>query len=161
MARSGPKAAPWLHGARVLVVEDDAILAMELGMIPEGAGAEIAGPCRTVAGALTLIDARTDIAAAVLDGRIGRDTIAPVARRLTRRGTPFVFYAGQFERGPILAEWSDCKVIRKQATASAVLAAVAALGRGIPENAVRERKAQLPVSEEAGRQSADPRPRPV
>jgi DNA-binding NtrC family response regulator len=121
------KSALSLRGARILVVEDDAILAMELGMILLDAGAEIAGPCRTVPDALAMIAQRNDIAAAVLDVRIGRETIAPVARQLSRRGTPFVFYTGQIARDPTLAEWLNCKVISKPAVAGAIVSAVADL----------------------------------
>jgi DNA-binding NtrC family response regulator len=116
-----------LRGARILVVEDDAILAMELGMILQDAGAEIAGPCRSVPDALAMIAQRNDIAAAVLDVRIGHETIAPVAHQLSRRGTPFVFYTGQIARDPTLAEWPNCKVISKPAAASAIVSAVADL----------------------------------
>jgi DNA-binding NtrC family response regulator len=128
MAQSAShSSAPSLRGARVLVVEDDAILAMELSMILQDAGAEVAGPCRSVAEALATIGRSPDIAAAVLDVRIGRDTIAPVAHQLRRRGTAFVFYTGQIAGDPILAEYSNCRVIAKPAQALAIVSAVADL----------------------------------
>jgi|SRR5437764_7558944 len=112
-----------LKGVRVLVVEDDAILLMELEEILQEAGAEIVGHCRTVADALASVD-KNGISAAVLDVRIGKDTIAPVARQLGRRGTPFFFYTGQVGSDPALEEWRGCKVVAKPAQAHTIVAAV-------------------------------------
>lgn len=119
------RSLPSLHGARILVVEDEAILAMELAAILKGAGAEIIGPCNTVAEALALSARTLDIAAAVLDVRIGRNTIAPVARQLAGNGTPFMFYTRQIARDPTVAEWLDHKIIAKPADAATLVFAVA------------------------------------
>ena len=116
--------APVLHGARVLLVEDDILLLMELEAILREAGAEIAGRCRTVREALAVTD-RDGVAAAILDVRVGRETIAPVARRLASRGTPFIFYTGQVESDPDLAEWTGHHVLSKPGRAGAIVAAVA------------------------------------
>jgi ActR/RegA family two-component response regulator len=64
-------AVPVLQGVRVLVVEDDALLLMELESILVDAGAEVIGACRSVADALAVAH-RESVAAAVLDVRIGR-----------------------------------------------------------------------------------------
>jgi DNA-binding response OmpR family regulator len=115
-----------LHGARVLVVEDDTLLLMELESILQDAGAEIVACCRDVKDALTAAE-QNGLAAAVLDVRIGQRTIAPIARRLARRGTPFLFYTGQVENDPALAEWSDHIVLSKPARPATIVAAVAHL----------------------------------
>ena len=70
-----------LKGVRLLVVEDDAILLMELEEILQEAGAEVVGRCRTIQDALASVE-KDVISAAVLDVRIGDVTIAPVARQL-------------------------------------------------------------------------------
>jgi DNA-binding response OmpR family regulator len=116
---------PVLQGARVLIVEDDLLLLMELETILLEAGAEIAGSCRSVGEALTAADDR--IAAAILDVSVGRETIAPVARRLASRGTPFVFYTGQVPGDPALAEWPGCAVLSKPARPGTIVAALADL----------------------------------
>jgi DNA-binding response OmpR family regulator len=118
-----------LRGARVLVVEDDMLLLMELESVLLDAGAEIAGLCRTVDDALTVTD-ESGVSAAILDVRVGRQTIAPVARALASRGTPFVFYTGQIEGDPELIEWKGHKVLSKPARRSAIVAAVADLLNG-------------------------------
>jgi DNA-binding NtrC family response regulator len=114
-----------LKGARVLVVEDDFLILMELETILSEAGAEIAG-CRTVEDALALA-AKNGLAAAVLDIRLGRETIAPVARELARRGIPFVFYTGQIDTDAMRAEWPDCIIVPKPAQARTIVTAVADL----------------------------------
>jgi DNA-binding NarL/FixJ family response regulator len=119
-------AASPLQGARVLVIEDDALLLMELEAILVNAGAEVIGVCRTVPDGVAAAQ-QEDIAAAVLDVRIGRDTIAPVARQLASRGTPFVFYTGQVGNDPAIAEWADRVIVPKPAKAATIVSAVAGL----------------------------------
>jgi len=114
-----------LQGARVLIVEDDLLLLMELESILLEAGAEVAGSCRSVREGLAAADDR--VAAAILDVRVGRETIAPVARRLASRGTPFVFYTGQVQNDPELAEWPGCTVLSKPARPGTIVAALAEL----------------------------------
>jgi DNA-binding response OmpR family regulator len=117
---------PALQGARVLVVEDDVLLLMEIESILLEAGAEIAGCCQTVQEGLAA--AKLDgVGAAVLDVRVGRETIAPVARLLADRGTPFMFYTGQVENDPALAEWLGHTVVSKPAGPGVIVAAIAEL----------------------------------
>jgi DNA-binding response OmpR family regulator len=115
-----------LQGARVLVVEDDPLLLLELESILKDAGAEIVACCRNVKDGLMAVE-KNGVAAAILDVRIGRTTIAPVARQLAERGTPFLFYTGQVENDPALAEWSDHVVLSKPARPATIVAAVALL----------------------------------
>jgi DNA-binding response OmpR family regulator len=115
-----------LRGAGILLVEDDFLIFMELESILTAAGAQVIGPARTVGEALALAE-QQDISAAVLDVRIGRDTVAPVARRLSVRGIPFLFYTGQVHTDPIWQEWPQARVIAKPADPRVLVAAVAAL----------------------------------
>lgn len=69
-AQKHDEASP-LNGARLLVVEDDYLISMDLESILVEAGAEIVGVCRTVKDALVLAN-QNGIAAAVLDFRLGR-----------------------------------------------------------------------------------------
>jgi DNA-binding LytR/AlgR family response regulator len=66
-----------------------------------------------------------NVAVAILDVRVGRETIAPVARQLASRGTPFIFYTGQVKNDPQLAEWAGYTVLSKPARASAIVGALA------------------------------------
>jgi DNA-binding NtrC family response regulator len=108
------------------VVEDDFIIAMELETILADAGAQVVGPCRTVNEALAAVRERK-VAAAILDVRLGGETIAPVAAELTRRGVPFLFYTGQVETDQLRAEWPGRAIISKPAPAGNIISAVACL----------------------------------
>jgi DNA-binding response OmpR family regulator len=117
-----------LRGARVLVVEDDAIVLMELEAILQDAGAETVACCRNVKDGLTAVDENPP-AAAILDVNIGQRTIAPVAHRLMRHGTPFLFYTGEVQNESTLSEWPGHVVLIKPERPAAIIAAVAHLLR--------------------------------
>jgi CheY-like chemotaxis protein len=82
-----------LTGARLLVVEDEALLAMSMQDLLETCG------CQVVAMAMNLTraieHARTlPLDAAVLDVNLGGERIDQVADILSRRGVPFIFATG-------------------------------------------------------------------
>ena len=79
-----------LHGRRVLVVEDEYVLAEELRDELERLGADVLGPVAAVGDALDLLarEALPDVA--VLDVNLGGEMVFPVARALTDLGIPFV-----------------------------------------------------------------------
>ncbi len=82
-----------LAGRRVLVAEDDYVIADALCQELEAAGAEVAGPAPDVAAALALL-AQGAIDAAVLDVNLRGEMAWPVADALLARGVPFVFATG-------------------------------------------------------------------
>ncbi|MBV1799862.1 response regulator [Siccirubricoccus sp. G192] len=82
-----------LTGRRVLVVEDEALVAMLVEDALLDAGASIIGPAATVAEALALL-ARERPEAAVLDLNLAGETSTPVADALAARGIPFVVATG-------------------------------------------------------------------
>ena len=115
-----------LSGARVLVVEDEAYIALDLYATLTDAGAEVIGPSLTLAEAFALAG-REPLSAAILDVRLGRDTVGPVARQLAARGIPFFFYTGQVEADAIRKQWPGSKIISKPASSRTLVGAVAAL----------------------------------
>ena len=112
-----------LNGVRVLVVEDDSLLAMDLETTLVEAGAVVVDLCQTLDEAMQRADA-ADFAVAVLDFGLGSETVSPVARRLVNRGVPFVLYTGKSRHEPSLAEWSDCSIVEKPASSRALVSAV-------------------------------------
>jgi len=112
-----------LWGVRVLVVEDDPLLLMDLESTLIEAGAVVAGLCQTVAEALARLEVN-DFAVAVLDFRLGSETISPVARRLVKRGVPFVLYTGQTRADENLIEWDKCAIVEKPAPPRVLVSAV-------------------------------------
>jgi len=113
-----------LEGTHLVIVEDDAILRMDVESILRGAGAEILGSCGTIAEGLAAAEI-DGVSAAVLDVRVGQESIEPVARRLSQLRIPFVFYTGQIDGDPAMAEWPDCGIIIKPARSETIVSAVA------------------------------------
>jgi DNA-binding response OmpR family regulator len=112
-----------LAGVRVLIVEDDPLLLLDLELTLSGAGAEVVGLCQTLQEALRRSDP-VDFSVAVLDFRLGSENISPVARRLASQGVPFVFYTGQPPQDSSLAEWRHCSIVEKPSPPHAVISAV-------------------------------------
>ena len=82
-----------LTGRRILVVEDEALVAMLVEDALLDAGAIVLGPVATVAEALALLQQEIpDVA--VLDLNLAGETSTPVADRLVTMGVPFVVATG-------------------------------------------------------------------
>jgi PAS domain S-box-containing protein len=89
----GSVAPPKVVAGRVLLVEDEALVAMMMRDILLELGLSVAGPFCTPAEAFAA--ARDDgVDAAILDVNIGGELIYPVADTLAARGVPFVFVTG-------------------------------------------------------------------
>jgi CheY-like chemotaxis protein len=80
-------------GLRVLVVEDELLIAVEIEQMLAGLGCIVIGPVPTVAQALELIDCET-IDFAILDVNLGSERSAPVAEALRARNVPFALATG-------------------------------------------------------------------
>ena len=82
-----------LTGRRILVVEDDILIAMLIEEILQDLGCVVVGPVATLNEALRLAgDAALD--AAVLDVTIRGGQIYPAAEQLLTRGIPFILASG-------------------------------------------------------------------
>lgn len=82
-----------LAGRRILVVEDEFVIAALAADLLEGLGASVVGPAGTLEAALELA-ATEDLHAAVLDVNMNGLRSDPVAELLAGRGVPFVFATG-------------------------------------------------------------------
>ncbi len=78
---------------RILLVEDEALVAMMMQGILEQLDCAVIGPCATCFEALSLLK-ENKIDAAILDVNLGGETVYPVADALTRQGVPFAFATG-------------------------------------------------------------------
>ena len=82
-----------LAGLRVLVVEDEFLLAEDLQREAEAAGATVVGPVPSLAQAMELsAEARLDCA--ILDINLQGEMVFPLADALQARHIPFVFISG-------------------------------------------------------------------
>lgn len=79
---------------RILVLEDEMIIAMFAEMALEEVGCAVVGPVGRVDEALALLEAG-GVDAALLDLNLGRGaTSLPVAQALAARGIPFAYMSG-------------------------------------------------------------------
>jgi CheY-like chemotaxis protein len=77
--------------SRVLIVEDDAIIAYDLAEQIEAAGFLIAGIATTLTRGLELCETCD---AAILDVNLGRETSAAIAEKLAELDTPYIAVSG-------------------------------------------------------------------
>jgi DNA-binding response OmpR family regulator len=120
-----PVARP-LSGVRVLIVDDEFLIAAQLQCDFRAAGAEVIGPSHTLKDALALAK-RDRPTAAILDIHLGPDDISPLTQELSDRGIPFVFYTGQSGTDRIRAQWPTSKFISKPAPADRLIGAIVAM----------------------------------
>ena len=117
-----------LDGVRVLLVEDEAIIAMTAEDMLEELGCETACTASSLAEAMEAVGAvRFDVA--LLDINLNGAESLPVAARLRAAGLPFVFTTGYGTAGSG-AEYRDVPLVTKPYQIGDLEAAIAAaLGR--------------------------------
>jgi len=106
---SDPFAA--LNGLKVLVVEDETIVAMLLEQMLEELSCTVVGVAGQLAAAADLAGS-TDADIAILDMNLGGQRVDPVAEILAGRGVPFVFASGYGEDG-LAPAWRGRPVLPK------------------------------------------------
>lgn len=109
----------------VLLVEDEAMVAMFVETVLEDMGVRVAGPARGVADGLRLIEGDR-IDAALVDVNLGGTDGFPVADALSARGIPFAFVTGYGAAG-LPERYAGRPVLQKPFRAHEVEGAVAAL----------------------------------
>jgi CheY-like chemotaxis protein len=80
-------------GLRILIAEDEALVAMMIEDIVTDLGCTVVGPAASVARALALIDGER-LDGALVDLNLGGEHARPIAEALVARGIPFVFVSG-------------------------------------------------------------------
>ena len=120
-----PPALAAVQGQRVLVIEDEPLIALDLTHILSDAGAIPVGPATTVEDALELM-AATDFDAALLDANLGGKPVDALAAELTRLGTPFAFVTG-YGRDWLPTAFQGVPVVTKPLTGEIVVQTIARL----------------------------------
>ena len=87
-----------LEGRRILVVEDEMMIAMLVEDMLDELGCQIVGPANAVDTALALAD-EDGLDAAILDVNLNGQPVFSIADRLKARGVPFIFSTGYGEAG--------------------------------------------------------------
>ena len=115
-AASGP-----LAGCRILVVEDEALVAMDLEMTLTEAGATVIGPCFRLSRATEAIRSEA-IDAALLDIRLGSEESFPIADELGARGLAVVFHSAHAGEGALVRRYPEAGHCPKPCTPAMVVA---------------------------------------
>ncbi len=85
-------------GKRVLVVEDEVIVAMQLEDLLRELGCDVIGPACRLDEALAMAEG-DGIDLALLDVNLNGRSVCPVAQRLSDRGVPVVYATGYGQAG--------------------------------------------------------------
>ena len=96
-----------LHHIRVLIAEDNPIIALELALSVLDAEGEVVGPCASVSEALTAVAARVP-EAAILDIQLEDGEVTPVAAALMDLDVPLVFHSAVPIPAPLTAAIPVC-----------------------------------------------------
>ena len=101
-------ARPSLRDRRILIVEDEYLVAMSLAEALQDAGSIVLGPVPSVDKAITKIESEPHIDGAVVDVNLGGVLAYPVADLLIARKIPFVFTSG-YEDNLLRDRYSQAK----------------------------------------------------
>ncbi|HEU4655434.1 MAG TPA: response regulator [Steroidobacteraceae bacterium] len=88
-----------LNGRRVLVVEDEFLIAIDLCHTLGKQGATVVGPIPSVQDALQLLDSLGQLDVAILDVNLNGQAVFPLAEMLAERKVPYIFTTGYDKLG--------------------------------------------------------------
>jgi CheY-like chemotaxis protein len=115
-----------IRGKRVLVVEDEYLLADDLREALEREGAEVLGPVPDTDGAYALIGTGERVDVAVLDINLNGASVFPLADALVERGTPLAFATG-YDRQAIPERFAAIARLEKPVRPGDIIATLASL----------------------------------
>jgi CheY-like chemotaxis protein len=130
-----------LSRCKVLIVEDQLIVALDIQMAVEDANGEVVGPAATVREALELLRAE-EVDGAILDANLPDGDVTPVAEELIGRGIPVVINTGVAL--PLkLRRHADLPVFRTPTAPTCLIRELAARVPLVPRSFVHARRAAL------------------
>lgn len=102
-----------LNGLRLLVVEDETMIAMMLEDMLDTLGCVVVDVAGTLTRGLDLAsDEKLSLDGAILDVNLGGEKVYPVAERLAARGVPFIFCTG-YGLGGLAADFAHVPTLAK------------------------------------------------
>jgi CheY-like chemotaxis protein len=107
---------------RILVVEDEFLIALDIAGVLEQAGLAVIGPAGNVGDALQAIE-REEVHGALLDAHLAGEPVSRVADALQARGIPFAFVSG-YGRDQLPAAHRGAPLVKKPFTGKDLLVAV-------------------------------------
>jgi CheY-like chemotaxis protein len=118
-----------MNSLRILIVEDEWLIAQDHARELKRAGHTIVGPVAEPAAALALIEAEP-IDVALLDFQLGSETSGMLATRLRVSGIPYAVVTGHARRD-LPEEFASAILIHKPADPGGLIAAVAQLAADV------------------------------
>ena len=115
--------ATTLNGKRVMIVEDEFLVAMELESELTDQGCVVIGPAGRSAPALAILENETPDAV-LLDLNLDGETPTALAEVLTRRRVPFIVVTGYSSRHPEPPVLRDAPRLQKPVRSRELLAAL-------------------------------------
>src|SRR5688572_3078139 len=112
-----------MAATRILVVEDEFLIALDIASVLEQAGLVVVGPSATVADALEELG-RGEVHGALLDASLPGQPVSGIADALKAKGIPFAFVTG-YGREQLPSAYREMPLIRKPFTGADLLAAIA------------------------------------
>lgn len=116
-----------LGGSRVLVIEDEPLVALDISHELKAAGAGSVDIARTIGQALAVIES-SEIDVALLDGNLSGERVDQVALALSRKSIPFCFVSG-YGRQHLPRDFQNTPMIEKPFRADALLPVLTGLIR--------------------------------
>jgi DNA-binding NtrC family response regulator len=117
-----------LKGAPILLVEDDALQALDLAFSLKEAGAIVIGPLANPSDAIP-VAREGNCLAAIMDFRLGTSDAIELGEELYRHDTPFIIHTGYDCADMLPEQWRGCKVISKPADIDHLIRTISALLR--------------------------------
>ena len=127
----GNKGQLLLAGRKILVVEDECLIADDLADELARAGAEVVGPAASLPQAIRLMQHRDRPDAAVLDINLCGVDVFPLAEELMAGGVPMIFLTGYGE-GSIPEKYAPIARCQKPMAPADVVDRLAMLLRPVP-----------------------------
>ena len=107
----------------VLIVEDEALIMLDLSLCVEGHGMRVAGEALSLEEGFRLADiSNPDVA--LLDINVGADQVWPLARHLANNGVAFVFVSANLHHSELCEEFAASPRLEKPASDEQIAAAL-------------------------------------
>jgi len=111
-----------LRGLRILLVEDDPLICLDLETSLAEFGAIVTAVSNVASAFAALAIAMPDIA--VLDFELGVETSEPIAEVVQARNVPFLYLSGYSEHDDRFSRWPEIRVLAKPLSAVTIARAI-------------------------------------
>jgi DNA-binding NtrC family response regulator len=108
-----------LLGKRILIVEDEYLIAFDLACEIAASGANVVGPARTIDAALAITNT-ANLDGAIIDFDLGGEHTLSIADALDARQIPFVFWTGYIRACDLPTRHAHVTIVEKPCRAGIV-----------------------------------------